>query len=106
MAKFEVKYTKRPVQKIETVPVYTLELSLEEMILLRDLVERIGGHPADTARKYSDSILTAIRSIGVYVNLDVMTGRTNSIYYTEQALKQIEEAVDTTIKTHSNCKNV
>lgn len=65
MAQAKVITTNVPVTTYKEVKSVTLELSLEEAVLLRSLVARVGGAPEDTARGLSDGISEALRTAGI-----------------------------------------
>lgn len=82
-------------KKIKDISI-TLELSLEEAIVLYWVVERIGGSPDHTARKYMNAIQDSLRTINVRsdINDDYIESPYTAIYFTNESLDKLKSEVE------------
>lgn len=66
---------------VPVTPNVQLELTPEEAQTLLDITRNIGGNPTETRRKHSDSIASALRSVGYTSNSRPYDIESNSSFY-------------------------
>lgn len=85
---------KRIIEQLVDCKEVTLTLTENEARFLRSVMEKIGGDPSDTPRRFSDAIGKALDDIGVelpsYAGRDAC-GVNNSIYYRSDYKFRLEE---------------
>lgn len=88
--------------KTETVEVTTtvekkvgiiLELTLEEAVIIADILGSVGGNADKTARKYASSILDKLYPLGLRYG-SIFYRTRNAIHYEENSLKQVQTEVE------------
>lgn len=88
MAKSGVKYVQ--VKKVVDEERFTLELDKDEVLTLAAILERVGGDPRTTRRKYADKLRDAVQSVLMLapdqiseLTADIDNNVNRSIYFVE-----------------------